>query len=276
MASALLPRHATVRILTSWKESNLLQRSSSLELYPLCKERGWDLYTLNNLHAKIYAFHPSHCWIGSANFTRSGLHEHGNLEVLTQHDRDDQTNAEIESLFIQSRLVDDALFDAYKQWFSEQKIPPAPTFDPFEEPVLQMPFSLDSLPQTLSPTMIIEALSGGEDTSEAKRSIAHHDLSLLGVNFIEDTTLLIDRLRARYFSIPLVRHLLGLLDGQWTRFGRMRSQMSEACGGYGAVGREEVTFHTQNLYQWVEELDVSGNFEFGTPRHSQLIRRAEK
>ena len=65
-----------------------------------------------------------------------------------------------------------------------------------------------------------------------------------------------DGLRTRYFSHPLVRHLLEHLNEEWTRFGRLRA-LERACGGYEMVGRDEITFHTQNFYEWVEELDRS-------------------
>ena len=63
------------------------------------------------------------------------------------------------------------------------------------------------------------------------------------------------------------------IEEEWVRFGAMRTMMREACGGTEVVTRDDVTRYTQNLYEWVEDLDDSGDFEFGVPRHSQLIRR---
>ena len=64
------------------------------------------------------------------------------------------------------------------------------------------------------------------------------------------------------------------LAGRRVLVGAMRTMMREACGGIEVVSRDDVTRFTQNLYEWVEDLDDSGGFEFGIPRHSQLIKRS--
>ena len=273
LVQRILRDGATVRILTSWKETNLLQGSSDLDLYPLCKERGWDLHLLDNLHSKLYWFRPERCWLGSANFTHSGLLDDGNVEVLTEHPVDDATVSAVESLFLRARLVDDALHGAYCRWLAQQ--PPVPRLDPspFEPPLTTGPFSLDSMPLTYSPSELYDILLHADSADEAEHVQAQQDLRALRLSFSDDRAVFFQGLSARYFSHPLVRYLLEHLGEEWTRFGRLRTLMSDACGGYGTVSRDEITFHTQNFYEWVEELDRSNTFEFGTPRHSQLIRR---
>ena len=250
-----------------------MQSSSDLDLYPLCKERGWHLYLLDNLHTKLYWFRPDRCWVGSANFTHSGLQDDGNVEVLSEHPMDAATVSAVESLFLRARLVDDVLHDAYSMWLAQQ--PPIPPVEStrFEPPVADGPFTLDAMPLTYSPSDLYDVLIHTESADEAEHAQAQQDLSALRLSFSEDRAVFFDGLRTRYFSHPLVRHLLEHLNEEWTRFGRLRALMSDACGGYEMVGRDEITFHTQNFYEWVEELDRSKNFEFGTPRHSQLIRR---
>ena len=248
-----------------------IANSSDLDLYPLCKER-WHLYLLDNLHTKLYWFRPDRCWVGSANFTHSGLQDDGNVEVLSEHPMDAATVSAVESLFLRARLVDDVLHDAYSMWLAQQ--PPIPPVEStrFEPPVADGPFTLDAMPLTYSPSDLYDVLIHTESADEAEHAQAQQDLSALRLSFSEDRAVFFDGLRTRYFSHPLVRHLLEHLNEEWTRFGRLRALMSDACGGYEMVA-EMRSFHTQNFYEWVEELDRSKNFEFGTPRHSQLIRR---
>ena len=129
------------------------------------------------------------------------------------------------------------------------------------------------MPRTFTPIELYETLNDPASASEEQLEDANHDLAILRVRFDEDRDRFIESLRRSFFAIPLVTHLLGQLDEEWTRFGGMRTMMREACGGLDIVSRDDVTKCTQNLYEWVEDLDDSERFEFGIPRHSQLIRR---
>ena len=115
-------------------------------------------------------------------------------------------------------------------------------------------------------------LSNQSDCSTDLVQDAFHDLALLRVDFTDDLQAFISNLKSRFIQLPLVKHLLEQLTHEWTRFGGMRTMIREACGGRDSVSRDDVTKVTQNLYEWVEDLDESGKYEFGVPRHSQLIR----
>ena len=102
---------------------------------------------------------------------------------------------------------------------------------------------------------------------------AEHDLSVLRVSVIDDKNEFFRLIQLRFFSLPIVKKLLVDISEEWMRFGQMRINMREACGGKERTSRDDLTMFTQNLYEWIEELDTTEEFEFGVPRYSQLIRR---
>ena len=273
---APLLSESEVTVLTSWKESNLVQGSSSLDLYPICREHGWELRILNSLHAKIYATPRREMWVGSANMTGSGMgtSRHPNMEVLIPVEEPTESDWLSLDALLQSGLkVDDELHRAYSEWLARQPEYTPPELEKFTPPESTSILSLDLMPRTFTPIELYETLNDPASASEEQLEDANHDLAILRVSFDEDRDRFIESLRRSFFTIPLVTHLLGQLDEEWTRFGGMRTMMREACGGLDIVSRDDVTRCTQNLYEWVEDLDDSERFEFGIPRHSQLIRR---
>ncbi len=264
-----------VTILTSWKEGNLIQGSSSLDLYPVCRDNDWELRVLDNLHAKVYARMRSEMWVGSANLTASGMGQsrNPNREVLTRVDADESDWDALDALIASGTRVDDELYEAYSEWLSQQPEFSPPGFEPFVAPERETTLTLDMMPLTFTPVELHETLSAPDSASEQELADARHDLETFGVAYSEGLDEFLDLLRPGFFANPLVRHMLDQISEEWMRFGAMRTMMREACGGIDVVSRDDVTRSTQNLYEWVEDLDDSGDFEFGVPRHSQLIRR---
>jgi len=276
LLTGLNPDH--VIVLTNWSEVNLLQGSSNLDLYPFIRDEGWELRIHNQLHAKIYSAGLHSAWIGSANLTANGmgLSELPNEEVLTLVDPlTESGQTSIRALISESAEVDDTLHQAYSEWLEAQPEFTLPPFEPFIPPVIHGEMSLESLPLTFSPILLHEILSHPESATQVERDESEYDLHVLGVQFVVDLNQFLGLLRSRYFSNPLIQHLLSQLDHEWTRFGGMRSMMRDACGGQDVVSRNDVTRLTQNLYEWVEELDNTGAYKFGIPRRSQLIRRSD-
>ena len=264
-----------VTILTSWKDSNLIQGSSSLDLYPVCRDNGWELRVLDNLHAKVYATMRSEMWVGSANLTASGmgLSANPNHEVLTRVDADESDWVALDSLVASGTRVDAELHGAYSEWLAQQPEYSPPGFEPFVAPERGAIYTLEMMPLTFTPIELHETLSAPDSVSELELADARRDLVTFGVAYSGDLEEFLDSLRPRFFGNPLVGHMLDQIGEEWVRFGAMRTMMREARGGIDVVSRDDVTRFTQNLYEWVEDLDDSGDFEFGIPRHSQLIRR---
>ena len=265
----------SVRILTSWAESNLIQGSSSLDLFLLCQEKGWELRILNTLHAKIYAIPREEMWIGSANLTASGMgtSSNPNDEVLGEVKPNESDWTSLENLLSAGRVVDDTLHQAYSEWLSDQTLPEITPIQSFIPPIDSNSLSPYSLPRTFTPTELYDILHDRPDHSGDKIMDAEHDLSVLRVSFIDDKNEFFRQLQLRFFSLPIVKKMLADITEEWMRFGQMRINMREVCGGKEKTNRDDLTMFTQNLYEWKEELDTTEEFEFGVPRYSQLIRR---
>ena len=262
-----------VTIVTNWSELNLLQGVSSLDLYEFCQERGFELRILSSLHAKLYLI-GSKLWIGSANLTAKGMQlaMNSNDESMTLIENPSiESMASIDSLINESILVNEHVYAQFKSWLDDQEPYTPPSIKPLEL-IIDDTFSTRNLPQVFSPYELHEILSNQSDCSTDLVQDAFHDLALLRVDFTDDLQAFISNLNSRFFQLPLVKHLLEQLTHEWTRFGGMRTMIREACGGRDSVSRDDVTKVTQNLYEWVEDLDESGKYEYGVPRHSQLIR----
>ena len=165
------------------------------------------------------------------------------------------------------------MFESYTAWLEQQPDYLQPSIEPFSPPESANTFTLDILPRTFTPIELYQTLSNPSSANEEALEDARYDIATFRVTFTDEKEEFLTALRGRFFSIPLVKFLLGHIGEEWMRFGEMRINLRDACGGLDIVNRDEVTMYTQNLYEWIEDLDNSGTFEFGIPRHSQLIRR---
>jgi hypothetical protein len=289
-----IPDERHVVVVTSWDEMNLLQGSSNLDIYPFCDSRGWELKILNNLHAKAYAVEPDVLFIGSANLTRRGLLDkeptnHELLYKINEPSREDWY--QIEEIVTKSRTVTEDLFVQYTDWLAnQQELPEVPAFDPFIE---STPQSLEpSLPLSIRPMRIWFFLTqmtreyhvaNYVDTIE-EIEIIQRDLKILGNPLgLYDIGALSEPLRLdlwltnvkdKYFSHPTVIAICDQIGNEWMRFGAIKQIVSELFRET-ETDRDTITQYVQAFYQWVEELDQEETFEFGIPRHSQLIRRKQ-
>tara|TARA_B110001452_G_scaffold78339_1_gene63876 strand:- start:55 stop:993 length:939 start_codon:yes stop_codon:yes gene_type:complete len=265
-------RHVVV--VTSWDEMNLLQGSSNLDLYPFCDSRGWDLKILNNLHAKAYAVEPSVLFIGSANLTRRGLLDkeptnHELLYKINQPSREDWYR--IEEILTKSRTVTEDLFTQYTDWLAnQQELPALPPISPFVETGNEQGAWM---PLTFSPSDVWVLLQSKHSTKQLVE-IAQTDLEHLSVllsssqeQFMKDTA-------KQYFSHSTVKAICDEIGSEWMRFGAIKQIVSELFRETD-TDRDTITQYVRAFYQWVEELDKEETFEFGIPRHSQLIRRRQ-
>jgi hypothetical protein len=257
-----------VIIITSWAEVNLLQGSSNLDIYPFCRSRKWELRILNHLHAKAYTIEPDIMLIGSANLSNRGLFdgENSNLELLYEvHQPTKNDWLRIESIVQQAKVIDDDLFRQYTEWFDQQERVPAPRFSPFiENNKTVVPW----MPLTFSPEEVWICLNSGEVIDLQIKSEIDQLLIPLGLNKTE----FFSRLHENYFSHPSIQTICEQIGGDWMRFGEIKKIVTDLFSE-SENERETITRYVQAFYQWVEELDKEVTFEFGIPRHSQLIRR---
>jgi hypothetical protein len=268
-----IPDERHVVVVTSWDEMNLLQGSSNLDLYPFCDSRGWGLKILNNLHAKAYAVEPGVLFIGSANLTRRGLMdmEPTNHELLYKIDEPSREDwYQIEEIVTKSRTVTEDLFSQYTNWLAEQQeLPALPPISPFVEVVHQRAW----MPLTFSPSDMWPLLQSKHSTKQLVQ-VAQTDLEHLSVLLSSNQDQFMKDIARQYFSHPTVKSICDQIGNEWMRFGAIKQIVSDLFHETD-TDRDTITQYVQAFYRWVEELDQEETFEFGIPRHSQLIRRRQ-
>lgn len=102
------------RLLVRFLPSDLAKGSTDKEIFAYCRENGWTLYYDFSIHAKTYIFDKVKCILGSANLTNNGLniYSNGNKEASTFFEIDDAGYTKIMTLYKDSKLVTDELFQA--------------------------------------------------------------------------------------------------------------------------------------------------------------------
>ena len=105
-----------VTLVGRFSASDLIKGASDLDVYKICKEQGWKVGILNNLHSKVFIFDSEHLMLGSANLTMRGLslEGYGNIELGTKlaPSRDDLER--INNLQEDVIWIDDELYIAMK------------------------------------------------------------------------------------------------------------------------------------------------------------------
>ena len=257
-----------VIVITSWAEVNLLQGSSNLDIYPFCKSQNWELRILNHLHAKAYTIEPDVMLIGSANLSNRGLFdgENSNHEFLYEVHRPTKNDwSKIETIVQQSKVMDDELFRQYTEWFDQQEKVSAPNYSPFVEKIERI---LPWMPLTFSPEDVWVCLDSGERLDLQIKSEIEQLSIPLGLNKSE----FFSHLSTNYFSHPSIQKVCEQIGNDWMRFGAIKKIVTDLFS-QTEDDRDTITRYVQAFYQWIEELDKEVTFEFGIPRHSQLIRR---
>ena len=105
-----------VTLVGRFSASDLIKGASDLEVYSICKELGWKLGILNNLHSKVFIFDDKHLMLGSANLTMRGLsiEGYGNIELGTKLAPSPDDLKRIENMQEDIIWIDDDLYKAMK------------------------------------------------------------------------------------------------------------------------------------------------------------------
>ena len=268
-----------VAIVTTWNPEDVRSGSSDLDLYPLCRERGYALYANRDLHLKVYSVGLEGAVLATGNVSRRGLLPGGNHEAavlvgrLTPADR-----LFLEGLRRDAVLVDGGTHDALREWAEENRIEPrrapalgeiapAPGRDAFLVSALPMTRSMDDLAAGYA------GISAGREPSEDRETAAcvYHDLANYrigggpgrgGVPARAVGEVLRASLRQEDRGVRLARGVL------WEDQGVDPGQLRRRAG----PSRRELTGNVQVLLEWFEKLG-GGRYEIDVPgSRSQRIR----
>ena len=275
-------------ILTSWRPDHVLAGASDLDVYELCGDRRWPLYTSDRLHAKLYSLDLTSAWIGSANVTRRalGLVEAGNDEVLGFVDplpRDVQ--AWVFRLIHDSQPITEELHATYSAWLAEQ--PPVSKPPPVElSPVERDSFSVRELPVTNTPRRLWEVMRASREAEPHERFAADHDLAVYRVVVSSwdrigsgDYNEFRQRLAIVFRAHPFVEALLAKVaahsgpdigERPGLQFGAVKEWVRETCTDEPVPNRRDLTDLVANLFAWCQEL-LPDVIEISRPVHTQVI-----
>ena len=271
----LAPREGRPTILlSSWRVDYLKSGVSSLDLYQLCKERGWTLLVLDSLHAKYYGDFEN-AWIGSANLTHRGmgLISAANDELLVFVEKlPPEIRIWLHSLTVRATLVTEELYEWYRDWlrvWTKTGSNPTPPQPPRK---LVNPYLVDRLPAVASPSRLWQLLNGSEPEDSSERTASEHDIALFSVVPCETEADFLSQLRRRFEQSPFTAALMDSIGAEGRRFGEVKEWVQKTCTDVPVPYRRELTTHVQALYRWLLELapDV---FEVIQPNHTEVIRR---
>lgn len=260
---ASIPEDVKVRLVSRWEKRDLLVGASDLEVYEICKERGWSFGIDQRLHGKLFVFDMQSILLGSANLTYRGLSisGKGNIEVGIEVPVSDVDEKKIQGLFDEVVWVDDRLF--------EKLVYEVSLADDTSVPLKDVSWSTD-IQATL--TKPVEYLWVHELCFSSPENIlrfsfndefALHDLDLLNltIDSIDE-----DLLKSSFRKTRLYFWILSRLrkNGEMN-FGAFSSALHKALLDDPAPYRKRVKQFVSTIFDWLEFLDE----EFAITKHTR-------
>lgn len=260
-----------VTIIARWQKHDLVFGASDLEVYELCKQRGWKFGIDLNLHGKLFLV-DDEIFLGSANLTQRGLHIGlvGNNEFGTRIPAGDADLHKIEQ-FIDSEVtwINDELYESIKgvvENTSKQEAATTP-FQPWPDFIAQ---------QVVKP---VENLWVQELVFCSPADLLHmdlnnenavHDYELLGLNIDDIST---ETLKRSFRRLRLYRWLRNLLIESSLSFGKLTAALHRAIIDDPKPYRLDIKNYNQTLFKWAEFL--SEDFVVNRPNYSQILSLKE-
>jgi len=272
----LLGKQKDVIILTSWRKDHLLNGTSKINLFNICKRKNWTLYINDELHLKLFSNDLEDGFIGSPNVTYNALNGKNIegmffLKTLSSRDR-----INILKIFQESVLVTNEVYQKYKKWFDKQEIPDkikAGKLD-LSDVVKKKDFLTSHLPASKSPSRLWCLIDNRKkleyDNWEIKAM--EHDIALYDINSLEDENKFFKELKTKFFTHPFIKELSNEITKEGLRFGGVKEWIQKNCTDVPRPYRRELTNVVQNLYKWFIELG-GDKYEIIRPHYSEIIRK---
>lgn len=264
-----------VSIVTSWRPDHLRSGVSSLDLYLLCKRKGWTLYINSRIHCKIYSDSFNSCVITSANCTERALcSEEGNIECCTLiNNLKPGSRFELNKIVAGSTLVDDRIYEQYFEWFNTQNSDD--NYNPIELETDNITlFYTFQLPACESPYILWDYICNPENYLETL-DIIEHDLSIYSTNpfLFKSKNEFIEDVRSVFINHPFIKKIDEIIDEKGIRFGTFKAFIHQICSDVPLPYRSEITVLVQNLYNWFVELFPEEYYWDIPGSHSQVMYR---
>lgn len=255
-----------VVVVSRWQKHDILSGASDLEVYKLCKSKGWRFGISLNFHGKLYLIDREEIYLGSANFTLKGLDltdvcniEFGTIIPVQRADLD-----KIE-LFLEQEItwLDDLHFQMIEHELSLSKDKQEPLHNSKWSPDLEHALTTDVnflwVHELLfcSPTDLLNI--------NLNDSLQLHDFELLGLDIdsIDPTSLTRQFKRTRLFLWALNQ----LRERLEMNFGSFSHCLHNALLDDPTPYRREIKEFVSTLFEWFKLLDN----EFVVIQHRKTV-----
>lgn len=250
------------KIMVRFLLSDVLNGASDLSLYEYCKTHGWQMYVRFDLHAKTYIFDRKRCILGSANLTSKGmgLNVHGNYELSSFSEIDQQDLCKIDSLFDNAILMTDELFDIMTKEYdaannvscTSSNVRWSGEVEQRFNPSINVLFTYD-FPATEIP-----------DFNNV------NSFDFLELDYVPDKDELLSVFRWSKCFLWLY-NFVGRCPNSTSCFGEITANLHNALISDPKPYRKDVKTLLVNLIGWIEALGVE-EFVIDVPNHSQRVR----
>jgi len=252
-----------VTIVARWTLSDLLSGISDLEVYELCKSKGWTFKIDQRNHSKVYLIDSSYALVGSSNLTGSGLglHTKSNFELSMKGEVSDidlnKVNKYMESCVT---VTDDIYEEIAKVYNSSEKVKIPNN--------IKWPDSVKQLLETDVNHLWVDDLFFTDPLDEnPKNEYFLHDLSLLGINSKNDVDIVnSNQVRAiNWLKCQLIKE-----ESKSLKFGAVSKRLHNALLNDPKPYRKDVKELQGYLYKWIKNLELS-EFEFQKYNISETV-----
>lgn len=275
LLAEILPKDQPVIVITSWREDHLLTGVSSLDLYPLCKENDWKLFINGRLHLKLYSKDLDSAWIGSANLTGTALGDgpRDNHEILHHiEELEPEDRSAVRRIQAEAKLVNDELYEHYKEWLGRQQPPEMPERKELDLPPCEEDFLTSHIPHSDDPGRVWDFANGEVPTENWEKPAMEHDLDAYPCSTDLTRDEFIAQVRPIFFEQPLIKKFAEEVDAEGIGFGHIKRWVQANCTDVPVPHARELTFVIQGLMRWFVALDPD-TFEVIRPVHREVLRR---
>lgn len=272
-------------IVTTWRPLDLLNGSSDLGVYPLCKERGIALYINNQIHLKIYSSDLKDMILATANISNRGLgtSEEYNLECATHiQDLTDMDRDMLVKIRQEATHIDDEIYQEFEDWYNKQE-KPKPLDVNFDEIIKikhdeqhDRQFLISALPMTKSIKLLEESYEKLNKNIEIDdietRNCVLHDLTNYYIPRGLSSEEFRRQLQSAFFDHPFIQKIDEFISPE-AHFGQIKQWIQNNCTTVPVPSRRELTGNVQVLLEWFAELG-DGKYVVDVPgARSQRIRK---
>ena len=249
------------KLVVRFRPDDIASGSSDLEIYPYCKNNGWQLFFRLDLHAKTYVFDRLRCIVGSANATSKGLSlgGTGNYEIATACTLSESDRSALKRLLLGAVEMNDFIYQTMQSSLASHT-----NSDPHTD---AWPTEITSLFVPNYSVLFAEDFPQCEHPAEATTD----DLLFLNLFLsVADPTNIAQALRHTKCYLWLV-NLLEKQNNHEMYFGAITANLHEVLLNDPKPFRKDVKRLLSNLLTWITDLKMA-EFYIDVPHHSQRVR----